>query len=79
MTEAQLRILELFRTLTLGEQRSIVEKLTEAAYTQALYDRMTPEQRRKLDEGIAQSDTGDVTPAADVFDRLAARFDFSRI
>jgi predicted transcriptional regulator len=44
----------------------------------SFYDRMTPEQRAELDEGIAQAERGQVLPAEEVFDRLARCFNFAR-
>ena len=44
----------------------------------SFYDRMTPEQRAELDEGIAQAERGQVRPAEEVFDRLAKRFGFAQ-
>jgi hypothetical protein len=43
----------------------------------SFYDRMTPQQRATLDEGIAQAERGQVRPAEEVIDRLAKRFGFS--
>jgi predicted transcriptional regulator len=43
----------------------------------SFYERMTPQQRAELDEGIAQAERGQVLPADEVFDRLAKRFGFS--
>jgi hypothetical protein len=42
----------------------------------SFYDRMTPEQRAELDEGIAQAEREQVLPAEAVFDRLAKRSAF---
>jgi predicted transcriptional regulator len=73
MTETEARILELFQTLAPDEQRALVEKPPRT-----FYERLTPRQRAQLDEGIAQAEAGDVAPAAEVFDRLAKRFGFSK-
>jgi hypothetical protein len=78
MTKTETRILELFRTLAPNEQRALVEKLSEATQPQSFFNQMTSDQRAKFDEGLAQAEAGDVTPAADVFDRLAKRFGFSK-
>jgi predicted transcriptional regulator len=71
MTKTQAQIIELFRTLAPAEQ------LFETAVAGSFYDRMTPEQHRQLDEGIAEAERGQVIPAEEVFDRLAKRFGFS--
>jgi len=39
--------------------------------------RMTPEQRRELEEGIEQAERGQAVPAGEAFERLANRFGFS--
>ena len=76
MTKTQAQIIELFRTLNPAEQREIAEQLYETAVG-SFYDRMTPEQRSELDEGIAQAERGQVVPAEEAFERLAKRFGFS--
>jgi predicted transcriptional regulator len=78
MTETEARILELFQTLAPDEQRALVERLSGATPPRTFYERLTPRQRAQLDEGIAQAEAGDVAPAAEVFDRLAKRFGFSK-
>jgi predicted transcriptional regulator len=77
MTNTQAQIIELFKTLDQAEPREIAQQLYERAVVGSFYDRMTPQQRAKLDEGIAQAERGQVRPAEDVFDRLANRFGFS--
>lgn len=77
MTKTQAQIIELFKTLDPTEQREIAEQLLETTVVGSFYDRMTPEQRAELDEGIAQAERGQVLPAEEVFDRLARRFGFS--
>jgi len=77
MTKIQAQIIELFRTLEPAEQREIAEQLYETTVAGPFYDRMTPEQRAELDEGIAQAERGQVLPADEAFDRLAKRFGFS--
>jgi hypothetical protein len=44
----------------------------------SFYDRMTPEQRAVLDEGIAQAERGQVRTGEEAFDRLAKRFGFAQ-
>ena len=78
MTETETRIFELFQTLGPSEKRALVEKLSEAAASQFFYDRLSPDQRMKLDDGVAQANAGDVMSAVEVFDRLADRFGFSK-
>ena len=78
MTKTETRILELFQTLAPDEQRALVEKLSETTHSRSIFDSMTLDQRRKLEEGIAQAEAGDVSAAADVFDRVAKRFGFSK-
>jgi hypothetical protein len=76
MTKTKAQIIELFKTLDPVEQREIAERLYETAVTGSFYERMTPEQHRQLDEGIAQAERGQVVPAEWAFDRLADRFAF---
>jgi hypothetical protein len=77
MTKAQAQIIELFKTLDPAEQREIAEQLYERTIAGSFYDRMTPQQRAQLDDGIAQAERGQVLPADEVFDRLAKRFGFA--
>jgi hypothetical protein len=77
MTKVQVQIIELFKTLDPAEQREVAEQLYERTIAGSFYDRMTPEQRAELDEGIAQAERGQVLPAEEVFDRLAKQFGFS--
>ena len=77
MTKSQAQIIELFKTLDPVEQREVAEQLYERTVAGSFYDRITPEQRAALDEGIAQAERGQVLPAEEVFDRLAKRFGFS--
>jgi hypothetical protein len=77
MTKTQAQIIELFKTLDPVEQREIAAQLYETAVAGSFYDRITPEQRRQLEEGIAQAERGQVVPAEEAFERLAKRFGFS--
>jgi predicted transcriptional regulator len=77
MTKTQAQIIELFKTLDQTEQREIAQQLYERAVAGSFYDRMTPQQRAELDEGIAQAEQGHVRPVDEVFDRLAKHFGFS--
>jgi predicted transcriptional regulator len=76
MTKIQAQIIELFKTLDPAEQRDVAEQLYERAVAGSFYNRMTPQQCARLDEGIGQAERGQVLPAEDVFDRLAKRFGF---
>jgi hypothetical protein len=62
MTKVQAQIIELFKTLDPAEQREVAEQLYERTTAGSFYDRMTPEQRAELDEGIAQAERGQVLP-----------------
>lgn len=77
MTKTQAQIIELFKTLDRTEQREVAQQLYERAVAGSFFDRMTPQQRADLDEGIAQAERGEVRPAEEIFDRLAERFGFS--
>jgi len=77
MTNTQAQIIELFKTLDQTQQREVAQQLYERAVVGSFYDRMTPQQRAELDEGIAQAERGQVRPADEVFERLAKRFGFS--
>ena len=77
MTKTQAQIIELFRTLNPAEQREIAEQLYETAVAGPFYEHLTPEQRRQLEEGIAQAERGEVVSAEEAFERLAKRFGFS--
>jgi predicted transcriptional regulator len=77
MTNVQAQIIALFKTLNPAEQREVAEQLYERTVAGSFYDRMKPEQRTELDEGIAQAERGQVLPVGEVFDRLAKHFGFS--
>ena len=77
MTKIQAQIIELFKTLDPADQREIAEQLYETAVAGSFYERMTPEQRRELEEGIEQAERGQAVPAGEAFERLANRFGFS--
>jgi predicted transcriptional regulator len=76
MTKVQAQIIELSKSLDPAEQREVAEQLYERTTAGSFYDRMTPEQRAELDEGIAQAERGQVFPVEEAFDRLAKRFGF---
>lgn len=77
MTKAQAHIIELFKQLDSVEQRELALQLYESARVGSFYDVMTPEQRSRLDEGIAQAEQGQVRPAEEVFKDVAKRFGFT--
>lgn len=78
MTRTQAQILELFQSLPGDEQRELAEHLYEQTRRGSFYDRMTPEQRAQLQDGIDQADRGDVVDADQVLDRLAQRLALKR-
>ena len=67
MTKAQAQIIELFKTLDPAEQRELASQLYELTLVGSFYDRMTPQQRVGLDEGIVQAEHGQARPADEVF------------
>ena len=78
MATAQALILELFRTLAPDDQRALVGKLAESAGFESFFHRMSPDQRAKLEEAIAQAEDGDTLSAAEVFESLALRLGFAK-
>jgi hypothetical protein len=60
MTKTPAKIIELFKTLDQTEQREVAQQLYERAVMGSFHDRMTPQQRVELDEGIAQAERGQV-------------------
>jgi Spy/CpxP family protein refolding chaperone len=78
MTRTQAQIIEMFRTLGPDERQEVMSELYETAVSETFYDRMTPEQRAQLQDGIAQADRGDVVDANQAMDRLAREFGFKR-
>jgi hypothetical protein len=77
MTKTQASILESIAALPDNERRELVEHLVAANLgAPSFYERMTPEQRAHLAEGIAEADRGEGRPAGDVYADLARRFDF---
>jgi len=73
MTETQAQILELFQTLTVEEQRELVVHLVEQATRGSFFERMTPEQRTQLEDGINEVKRGDVVAWETVSARLKAK------
>jgi hypothetical protein len=74
MTKTQSEIIEMIARLPLAERRELVETIQERLLDDdPLYDRLTPEQRAHLQEGIEQADRGEGEHATAVFDRLAKR------
>lgn len=78
MTRTQAQILELFQSLPSDEQRELAEHLYEQTRRGSFYDRMTPEQRAQLQDGIGQADRGDVVDADQALDRIAQRLALKR-
>jgi hypothetical protein len=79
MTKMQEQILEMIGRLSMAERRELLERLQNPDWTdESFYDRMMPEQRAHLDEGIAQANRGEGEEAPVVFDRLAKRLGVTR-
>lgn len=78
MTRTQAQILELFQSLPTEEQRELAEHLYEQTRRGSFYDRMTPEQRAQLQDGIDQADRGEVVDADKALARIAKRLDLKR-
>ena len=78
MTRTQTQIIEMFRTLGPDERQEVMSELYKAVVADSFYDRMTPEQRAQLQEGIAQADRGVVVDADQAMGRIARQFDFKR-
>jgi hypothetical protein len=79
MSRKQAQIVELIAQLPLTERRELIEHVQESGLLDdSFYSRMTPEQRARLDEGIAQADRGEVVDGDEIFKRLASRFNFKR-
>ena len=74
MTRTQGQILESIAALPEDERRSLVKYLIEANMDKPSFvSSMTPEQRQRLQEGIEQAESGEYSPAAEVFERLKQR------
>ena len=81
MTRKQAQIVELIAQLQLPltERRELIEHVHESGLLDdSFYSRMKPEQRAQLDEGIAQTDRGEVVDGDETFKRLVSRFNFKR-
>lgn len=74
MTEIQVKILELFGTLTPDEQRELTEHLSEQVAHGDFYDAMTPEQRARLREAMDQVDRGETVTSDELRAHMAERF-----
>ncbi|MFN0023119.1 MAG: hypothetical protein ACKVS5_04395 [Parvularculaceae bacterium] len=79
MTRTQSQIIEMFRTLGPDERQEVMSELYETAVSETFYDRMTPEQRAQLQEGIEQAHRGEVVDAGHAMDRISRQFDFKRL
>jgi hypothetical protein len=74
VTKARAEIIESVAALFGAERRALVEHLVATNLgAPSFYERMTPEERAHLDEGIAQADRGEGRPAEDVYAELAQR------
>ena len=74
MTKTQAQILESIAALSEPDRQALVEHLVETHLgAPSFYRRMTPEQLSHLDQGIAEADRGEFSPAEDVFERVAKR------
>jgi predicted transcriptional regulator len=72
MTKSQACILESIAALPEAERRELIEHLVATNMgAPSFYERMTPEQRAHLAEGIAQADRGEGRPAEEVYADLA--------
>lgn len=72
MTKAQADILERIAQLPEAERRALVAHLVASGMGgESFYDRMTPDERAALAEGIAQADRGEGSPAEEVFEAIA--------
>lgn len=74
MTRTQEQIIELLAGMPLDQRREVVEHIRQSSLLdEALYDRMSPEQRAHLQEGAAEADRGEGQEATVVMDRLARK------
>jgi hypothetical protein len=74
MSEAQTRILELFRMLSPDEQREVAGRLKALADEIDFYEQMTPEQRAELRDAIRQADAGQVISSDELKAYFVQRF-----
>ncbi len=79
MTALQTLILQLMTKLPLDERRALVEHFYDVnLFGDSILDRLSPAQRARFDESIAQADRGNVIPSDTVFSEIAQTFGFSR-
>jgi hypothetical protein len=78
MTRTQAQILELFQTLGQSEKRELAEQLYETAVAGTFYERMTPDQRAQLQEGIDQAHRGEGIASDEFFQQMATKHGFTR-
>lgn len=79
MTRQQSEILDLISQLPMAERLELFDRArVNGLLDETFYDRMSPQQRAQLQEGIDQADRGEVVDGNAAFDRLAARFGFNR-
>ena len=74
MTKIQTEIIEMIARLPLADRRELMQQVQYAKLLdESFYDRMTPELRARLAEGIGQADRSEGEEASVVLDRLARR------
>jgi hypothetical protein len=79
MTAIQEQILDLMAKLPLAERREMVEHLYDVnIFGDSIIDRLSPEQRARLEDSITQADRGTVAKSEKVFDELALQLGLSR-
>ena len=79
MTSVQAQIIDLMAQLPLSERRELVEHMYDVnLFDESVIDKLSPEQRARLDESIAQANRGEGIASHAVFDGLAKKFGFSR-
>jgi hypothetical protein len=56
----------------------LAERLYEQTHGGSFYDRLGPEQRAQLQDGLDQADRGETFDSDAAFDRIAKRLNFDR-
>jgi hypothetical protein len=79
MTATKAQILDLMAKLPLAERREMVEHLYDVnIFGDSVVGRLSPSQRARLDDSIAQADRGAVVASETVFDELGRNLGLSR-
>jgi hypothetical protein len=79
MTAIQAKILELLTQLPLAERREMVEHFYASnLFGESVIDRLSPQQRTRLDDSIAQADRGDIISSDVVFNDIAQKCGLTR-